>query len=386
MRFAPNPRLIGAPSEPLYIDRGSKVEIPALLSTYRPLGHEMHSTLSPRTEPIDVRYRRKPKMSEIIFHLVNFYDFFEGREDIVVNDAHFRGRLSAITLQGGGWHIIVHALPSTKKLVQDLAREGGFAITHVGRIVRRRGGAFSMSEGKKILEVLRLFFSFARGTFSGAVLPLGFDETRQRQWGQWGAQHIMYPWHYYEGWFHGQPASLLEDIFPGFLRLCHDAVWQERLRESMYLYLRANSTSGAGVDGGLILAQATLEKMAWIHCVDSKKLYPAQKFSSSAMPARKKIAALLQDLGIPLRIPHKLRTLTSAAKKKSWNGPDALVQVRNEVVHAQQRYPRPPFFEAWRLAQWYIELVILGLAGHSGYYIDRISAHHTRDITKVPWA
>ena len=317
----------------------------------------------------------------------NFYDFLEAREDLVVRDEFYHGRLSKMTLQGGGWHVVVHALPSTKKIIEDLCREGGYAITHVGKIARRRGGAFSVHDAKKMLEILRLFFSFARGTFSGVVLPVGFDESQQRQWGQWGAQHIIYPWRYYEGWFHGQPASILEDIFPGFLQLCRDPVWQKPLRESMYLYLRANNTSGAGVDGGLILAQATLEKMAWLYCVEAKKLYSAKHFGSRAMHARMKIAALLQSLGIPLRIPHKLRTLASAARRNGWqDGPDALVQVRHEVVHAQRRYPRSPFFQAWRLAQWYIELVILRLAGHSGYYIDRILAHHTTDIRKVPWA
>lgn len=301
MRFVPSLRLLGQFDETPFIciDPNTEIEVTSPSSRFQPVGYGLRSTLSPRREPVDIRYSQTPKMREIIFHVINFYDFMEGREDLVVSDTSYHGRLSKITLRGGGWHVVVQALPSTAKLTENLSREGGYAITHVGKVARRRGGAFSANNAKKILEVLRLFFSFARGTFSGVVLPLGFDESGQRQWGQWGAQHIIYPWRYYEGWFHGQPASLLEDLFPGFFKLCRDPVWQRPLRESMYLYLRANNTSGAGVDGGLILAQATLEKMAWVHCVDSKRLYSAAHFDSRAMPARRKIAALLQDLGIP---------------------------------------------------------------------------------------
>jgi hypothetical protein len=370
-----------------FIDPNTDIEITSPFGSFRPIGNEIYPALSPRSEPVDIRYCRKPMLREVIFHAINFYDFMEGREDLVVSDRSYRGRLSKITLKVGGWHVIVHALSYTGKLIDDLSREGGYAITHIGKIVRRQGGSFSAHNAKRMLEILRLFFCFARGTFVGLLLPLGFGESRQRQWAQWGAQHVIYTWGYYEGWFHGQPASLLEDIFPGFFQLCRDPIWERPLRESMYLYLRANNTSGAGVDGGLIMAQATLEKIAWVYCVESKKLYSETHFSSRGMPASKRIAALLQALGIPLQIPRKLQTLTSAARRNKWqDGPDALVRVRNEVVHAQRRYPRSPIFEAWRLAQWYIELVILRLAGHSGYYIDRTSADHVGDITKVPWA
>jgi hypothetical protein len=78
-------------------------------------------------------------MREIIFHLINFYDFMEGREDVLVRDDSYHGRLSKITLEGAGWHVVVQALPSTTKLVEDLSREGGYAITHVGKIARRGG-------------------------------------------------------------------------------------------------------------------------------------------------------------------------------------------------------------------------------------------------------
>ena len=389
MAFGATLRLVGklrnAPF--IYLDKNTDIEIPSLLGRFRPVAYGTCIELSPRSEPVDICYCSVPKMREIVFHLVNFYDFTEGRLDLLVRNNRYRGRFSRITLQGGGWDIVVHPLPSTRTSIEDLSTQGGYGVTHIGRIRRRLGGAFSVHQARAILEILRLFLSFARGAFTGAVLPLGFDKLRQTQWAQWGAQHIVYPWRYYGGWFHGKPASLLEDIFPGFFDLCRNPLWKERLRETIYLYLRANDTRGAGVDGGLILAQATLEKIAWIHCVESRGLYSAQHFGSRAMPARRKIAALLQDLGIPLRFPPRLRALASAARKNGWqDGPEAIVHIRNEVVHAERRYARPPFSEAWRLAQWYIELALLSLAGHSGYYVDRIAAEHTGDISKVPWA
>jgi hypothetical protein len=93
---------------------------------------------------------------------------------------------------------------------------------------------------------------------------------------------------------------------------------------------------------------------------------------------------------IPSGLPTKLRALTRLAKKHAWSdAPTALTEIRNDLVHAKDKYlmgTGAPFFDAWSLSQRYIELAILRLAGYEGHYTDRISAKWVGETTKVPWA
>jgi hypothetical protein len=170
-----------------------------------------------------------------------------------------------------------------------------------------------------------------------------------------------------------------------------DKLWGQALKEIMYWYLRANNTPGVGVDGGIILAQAALEKLAKIYLVDQIRIVSAKDFRNDkrTWSAAKSIAELLRRMAIPLDIPAELSTLQRMGKRYSWrDGPTALAEVRNDLVHADPRYAGHldrPFFEAWQLAQWYVELVILGLAGYRGQYTNRISARMVGEITNVPW-
>ena len=83
------------------------------------------------------------------------------------------------------------------------------------------------------------------------------------------------------GWFSGRPASLLEELFGGFFSLYKNHLWKRALRDVLYWYLRANNTSeGAGVDGGIILAQAALEKLAWVYLVHDAKIVAKKQFAA----------------------------------------------------------------------------------------------------------
>jgi hypothetical protein len=182
----------------------------------------------------------------------------------------------------------------------------------------------------------------------------------------------------------------LEDLFPGFIALYDDTNWKKPLRSVLYWYLRANNTSeGAGVDGGIILAQAALEKLAWVHLVENAQVVTAKQFRSWR-PTSKRIAELLIHTGISVSIPKKLGVLTRLAMRYRWTcGPMALAEVRNDLVHAEEKHlgdDEKPFFEIWSLAQQYIELVLLRLANYNGKYTDRISAKWVGETTKVPWA
>jgi hypothetical protein len=398
LRLSPSPRLMCTVHFPSYIpgDQITEAEIPSLSArfatllpdvTYSPCGTDL--TLHPNPDHIEIFRAGSSKLKEVTFHVMNFYNFHQGKKDLILQTDTSVRRLGRVLLQEAGWRVTIHALPETDSLVRDLRSEGGYAITHVGKIARARRGSFTVNEAKILLEMLRLYLSFARGSFVSCSLAVGYDGVRF-SWEQWSCP-IIYPWQYYSGWFSGEPGRLLEELFPGFFALFKNALWRKDLREVLYWYLRANNTSaGAGVDGGVILAQAALEKLAWVYLVDDVRAITAAAFKSKAWPAVRKIKELLTHMQIPTEIPTQLVGLCRVAKMYGWaDGPTALVEIRNDLVHAERKYRRGcgnPLADGWLLAQRYIEMVILHLTNYTGHYTDRISAKWVGETTKVPWA
>ena len=74
-----------------------------------------------------------------------------------------------------------------------------------------------------------------------------------------------------------------------------------------------------------------------------------------------------------LRIsPESCPELAILGRKHSWeHGPHALVELRNNIVHPEDKYYnmfQRAYYEAWNLAQWYLELTLLKLCGYEGNY------------------
>ena len=407
LRMSPAPRLVGsmhvpeAPSSDDIMramgDRAANkitVEIPALSARFSILPPQTvinssgtHITLHPTPEHIEIFRTRPAKLREVVFHIVNFKNFRGSKNDILISPTSPR-RIGRVVLKLNGWRVTIQALQETESLVQRLDEEGGFAITHVGKMERVQRGAFDVKEAKALLEVLRLYLSFARGAFVVCPLAVGYDRN-DVAWEQWGS-HIVYPWRDFPGWFSGRPADPLEEVFPGFAGLFKDPHWKRHLRAVLYWYLRANNTAeGPGVDGGIVLSQAALEKLAWVYLVEYSRAITPQQYSQLGS-ASKRLATLFSHMNIPTDIPAELQMLTSMAKKHGWNdAPEALTKVRNDLTHAEEKFltgSDAPFYDAWSLAQRYIELAVLHLAGHAGQYTDRISAEWITQTTKVPWA
>lgn len=98
---------------------------------------------------------------------------------------------------------------------------------------------------------------------------------------------------------------------------------------------------------------------------------------------------MLKGLGLPAEIPRRLQLMKRLAKARSWqNGPRALTEIRNDLVHPNQAFPGigRVLYEAWKLSQWYVELVILALSGYCGEYTNRINARWIGETERVPWA
>ncbi len=323
-----------------------------------PLGPEnflADMSLLPKREPISIHHTGD-SLTCVEFGVLNFPDFL-GEQDRIVESNGSRNRVGAIRLQADPWIVDISAAPDLSEVKKELAATGGYGITHLGMVRRADGNEFRVSEVEQLLSGLSLFLSFARGAYCGLTLIEGKSRNGQVAWECWGAQSVT-GWFSPPSWFDRHHGHLLAEVFPGFWHLYKKQEKDLRVVITLYLDSNLGRSHGVGLDGGLILTQAALERMA--HGVGGKK-------------TGKIIAKALMENGISKKAlcipPDFCPELARLTTEHGWkHGPHALVEVRNEVVHPSQKYGRlssRAYFEAWSLGQWYLELMLLRLFGAS---------------------
>lgn len=351
-------------------------------------GEKNQVLLTPKLTPLIVTPPTKD-ISRVSFHLFNLPNFY-GSGDYILETEERSQRCGRVVLTADGWEITIAATDAIETLTKELESLGGYAITHVGSVVRTERSNFSNGDLEDLLRCLHYFISFSFGRWVGLSLPVGFDVVAHKVFKSWGmGQAADGPWNGSTAFLDRHHSEMLTQTFPGFRRLWRDVLWRRSTRTSIYWYLGANDRgTGIGVDAGLILAQTALELLAWTYCVLDRKLAPPSKFRRGGWSASKKLRLLMSELKIPVAIPSTLTALHSAGPK--WDdGLAAVTAVRNSLVHPDNAsvIPRGAYFEAWQLSLWYIDMVLLRLCDHRGKYANRLTPRRwTGQIESVPWA
>jgi len=318
--------------------------------------------------------------STVQFHLVNFPDFMVQRDGQV--------RRNHMSLRDDQFEIEVDPVPNFDEVLTTLKEEGGYAITHWGVLRRRDGERMDFSSAEAELSKLHSFLSFARGAWAGLLAPRGVGSDGQVVWSEWADRSVS-EWKSHASWWDRQNAQALEAGYDGFSHRWDKPYWQEVLSTAIYWYLRSNSAgSGAGVDGGLILTQAALEQVAWARLVEEWRSVSAQGFRR--LFASDQLRLLLSRMDVPLSIPDRMTGLVQFGRADAWDGPRVLTEIRNSLVHPSKHEPasrqRAPYFEAWNLGQWYLELSLLNLVGFNDAYSDRTrTGGWVGEVQELPW-
>jgi len=319
--------------------------------------------LFPKREPISIHHTGD-SLACVEFGVLNFPEFRGKQFRIAGGNGKSRHRVDYVQIRADPWDIEITAAPNLSEAKQELDATGGYGITHSGTIERIDGADFSAADVERLLHGLSLFLSFARGAYCGLALVNGRNRDGEVAWERWGADAVT-GWFSPLSWFDRHHAHLLANVFPGFWRRYRES--EEGLRTVVSLYLDSNlgRSHGVGLDGGLILTQAALERMA--HTVDSGK--PGKRIAKALV----KNGIAEKALPIP---PDSCPDLARLGSQHGWkHGPHALVEIRNTVVHPNQKYGKisaRAYYEAWNLGQWYLELMLLSLFGASGEYGNRL--------------
>jgi hypothetical protein len=236
--------------------------------------------------------------------------------------------------------------------IKGLRVEGGFALTHAGRLCRSDGATFNAEAALEAVESIAQLLSFGR---SGACWPfemVGLDAAQRVVWRTYDRPNVA-PWRSELRWFAPEDPAGLGRVFEGMRRRWHDPQQRDVLKRAIYLL---GDASTRGVEPGLIIAQAVLELMAWEVVVNESRAVSGSGFGT--LTAADQMRLLLTSLAIPTAIPPNLTDLVAYAKANACSdGPEVLTNIRNRWAHpprkGQLRSVGPEQVGAWQLALWY---------------------------------
>lgn len=348
-------------------------------------------------EPID----------EVRFYLVNF-QVIQLTEDTRSDD--WLGRQALLKLRADGWEMDIERRLDFAQALNHMQMRRGYTVTHNCRLRRSddqgKRPTFTFREAETALEAIQLFTSFVRGGMVGVALPVGYAGGTAviEQWhvtpadpGCYQDPHRSRP---YPGWYLWHDglelgaAKWLPPLFDQFAAKWWDpnaqlrAFWRNVLRGLVYTYTDAERMDESR---GVTPACTALETLCWAILVETEKWLTGGRATDGGENEYDKLTAagqmrlLLRWASISTEIPPTLPKLSQKAASDNWDGPQAVVWVRNRVVHPDRRDQLVDGIaaESLRLAMWYAELVVLRLLAYDGYFRDRLDSGA---IKKVPWA
>lgn len=338
----------------------------------------------PSSEPINAVGNESTQMKKIIFHLFNFIDFLGNRRtsELCGSNKHVINHVDLICDE---WKVELKSLPSTLDRIKILKAEGGYQLTHVGSIEKVDGTLFFGKYASECLVALQFFLSFAKGRWCRPICAVGFDKSCNRVWESWSSPKEN--WQATISWFDPHNISQLSALFPLFMNRWMNEDWHEALREVIYWYQSANESS-RGIDAGIILTQAAIERLSYEYSVKYKRLLTTNGFKD--LRASDKFRLLFSSLEIPIQVTKETPEIESQTKIFNWlDAPHALTEIRNTLVHPEHKKRGQldsVYYEAWNLGLWYLEMGILAVCGYSGTYSNRLKQQLVGQVENVPWA
>lgn len=365
---------------------GCKIEGFQISSGVNNDSQEFNLKWCPSNEPIFAIGNKSTEMSLLVFHLFNFVDLIGTRRSLQQIGTGKHG-IKHVDLICDQWNVELKSLFSTNDVIKKLKEEGGYGLTHVGGIKRTDHSLFSGKDAQECLEALGYFLSFANGRWCEPVCAVGFDESGNRVWEFWSSPKE--PWDVPLSWFDPHTNSQLATLYPTFMKKWENDDWREALKEVIYWYLNANFSS-RGIDVGIILTQAAIERLSYEYCVKDKRLLLSDGFKN--LRASDKFRLLFSSLRIPLEIPMETPDLANLAKDKDLNwldAPHALTEIRNSLVHPEHKKRgqfASVYYEVWNLGLWYLAMALLAVCEYSGTYGNRLKkGRYVGQVEQVPW-
>ena len=349
---------------------------------------------------------RSGSIDEIRFYLINF-QVYELVDDLLREGQTDSNAL--LRLRANGWRIDIERRLDFPQALHHLEEQRGYAVTHNCRLWKETEDGereqFTFEESESVLEAIQLFASFVRGGMVGLAVPVGYREGVSvfEQWYVTPVDSGRYPdpnrprpfpgWYVWIDVARRGVSRWLPSLFDQFAAKWWNSdtqllkFWRNVFRELIYTYTDAERIDERR---GVVPACTALETLGWAILVVTERWLTGGRQSDGGMSGYDSLTAadqmrlLLRWAGLPTETPVALSRLRQKAVSSNWDCPQVVTWVRNRVVHPDRRDQLVDGIadEAWLMAMWYTELVMLKLLGYDGYYRDRLD---DGEIKRVPW-
>lgn len=320
-------------------------------------------------------------------------------ELLIVNLRSYNGRaVEQSSKQWGGelrfswqeWKFTVHSLSNSDDLIEALNIEGGYAVTHVGRLEREDNGVFSSDSIGRVLTMILKFLSFLSGRHVSTCFASARDSESNRLWEQWEISSQITPWRKLYTWLPSKVPNL-DGLIDQFSRCHADEKWSEVLDTAVGWYIQSQNSDDAPTS--ILFAHLAIELLAWIEFVEINRVISESSFRK--IEAAERIRLLLSHSQIPTNVPTTMVNIEKYRKSRGnereiWDGPKVVAEYRNQFAHPNLRqklksFPVKAHEEVRQLAIWYVELCLLRLLKYDSYYFSRAQSVSAYEVKLPPW-
>jgi hypothetical protein len=233
------------------------VSVKAHISGIQNIGDGTSQIVGQIQEPVCMGSDRE--LSYIEFHIVNFHNFTGVVPKSVSTQDSTSSWLERVELKAENWKITLNQLVTTTNKIEKLGHQGGFSVTHVGKLEKLSSESFIGDEAISFLSTFSYFLSFARGFRIPIILLVGYDANKEKIWEYWHTQKAD-SWQYVGSWFQTSEGKILQEVFPGFLAWWKD--WGDSAELILDTYLESNLKAGSAA--APVIEKLSLQLSSWL--------------------------------------------------------------------------------------------------------------------------
>lgn len=328
-------------------------------------------------------------VQKLRFSIPNLRDFL-GISVKRVTDKGVNFSKNRLLLDNDNYTITIDKCYNYEELQQSLESKGGYIIQYAGELVSKKG-SIQIDDAKDTLHCLDTFLSFLNGRRTSALFIHGIYEN-ETIWCDY-TDYFVDTYKSNFSWPQKHSIIGINELWQKFSDLWKDSDDKGFLISAIHWYIEANSNSGFA-EGSIIMAQTALELIYNWLIIENKKILIGK--DSENICAANKLRLILSHLNIDYNVPESFSSLQSFidVSKDIIDAPDAVVQIRNAIVHSQEEKRKKlssihykAKYEALQLCIWYIEMSLLYILNFDDKYYNRcVRAIHMIDSEQfVPW-
>jgi hypothetical protein len=330
-------------------------------------------------------------LDEVTFLVPNGWQGHDGAGICAPGDlAHtWHGRAEAA---GDGW-TVVFDLDATMDAVawSEFKGSGGHRFTHVGRLSRTDGSAFTGDEAFEALDRVRLGLNLALGRRVTCALPVGWRDGKP-VWCRWRSA----PVNGYREASHWLDVTTsyhqVSEVVSRVLSFTASPVNRESVRYATSYYVAANVDVDVELSVGVPVS--ALQLLSYFRFVTDRGTYSRRQWKEKE--TEEQLRLLTDDVKIDTLVPAHFTQLANVRDRFACTGPlrDALgviIKMRNVVTHPTRDQPGTfsvyEWAEAGMLARYWLCLSLLNTVGYQGQIADIMQPQPRwpGQLRPVPW-